>query len=158
MEIVLAAESHIDDVFELIRSWADLGQLLPRTKESLAGAIGSLLVAVSHDRVIGVVGLQALEPTVSEVRSLAVARPYQGQGTGRQLVLRALDLAKMRQCTKVITFTRQVVFFQRCGFVVAQSTLPAKYYLDCVNCPMLLRCDETAMEWIPQPTVDGSPL
>lgn len=155
MEIVLAAESHIDDVFELIRSWADLGQLLPRTKESLAETIGSLLVAVADDRVIGVVGLHALEPAVSEVRSLAVARPYQGRGTGRELVLRALELAKDRQCTKVITFTRQVAFFQRCGFVVAQATLPAKYYLDCVNCPMLSRCDETAMEWTPPPMAKG---
>lgn len=149
MQIRLARESDVDGALELIAQWAKQDQLLPRTRASLAALLGSLIVAVDAERVVGVVALQALEPLVSEVRSLAVMPGWQGGGIGRALVGYALGLAEDRGLSKVICFTRQVDFFLRCGFSITETKLPAKYYLDCIGCPKLAHCDETAMEWVP---------
>jgi hypothetical protein len=46
----------------------------------------------------------------------------------------------------VIALTRELRFFERCGFqAVARETLPRKVWTDCVRCPRRHACDEIAV-------------
>ena len=50
------------------------------------------------------------------------------------------------QIKRVFALTYQVRFFERLGFrVVSMDLLPEKVWRDCVNCPFLDNCNETAM-------------
>lgn len=147
MQVRLATMADLDDVAELIAAYAEEGSLLPRSRESLRQSLGVLAVAVDGSQVVGAVALHQLEPAVGEVRSLAVRTGQRGRGVGQTLVNFAVEMAVLRGLAKVICFTRQVGFFERCGFqVVARETVPGKYFIDCISCPKLTRCDETAME------------
>ncbi len=137
----------LKDIHQLIMYYANQGALLPRTRESLAAHLPQLAVVYQGSTLAGVVALHRLEPSVSEVRSLAVDPAFQKQGIGEKLVRFAVKLAQEQGYHKVIAFTRQVGFFEHCGFYpVAHKSVPAKYFIDCVGCPMLAHCDETAME------------
>lgn len=158
VRVRLATVDDLDEIYELIAVYAQEGTLLPRSRESLRQSLSSLAVAVVEDRVAGVVALHRLEEKVAEVRSLAVRDTYQGRGIGQALVTFAVEMAESLGFHKVICFTRQTQFFARCGFqVISRETVPVKYFIDCVSCPKLLRCDETAMErtlvsaaWLPR--------
>ncbi len=46
----------------------------------------------------------------------------------------------------MIALTREVGFFERCGFATAaRETLPRKVWTDCVRCPRRHACDEVAV-------------
>lgn len=143
----LATESDVPVIHNMIQEYVNDGTLLPRTVESLYRSLPSLVVADAEGELTGVVALHRLDNNVAEVRTLTVAKGYQGQGIGQLLVQYAINLAEDTGYHKVISFTTQIEFFSRCGFaVVARNSVPTKYYLDCVHCSKLFRCDETAME------------
>ncbi|MCL4352411.1 MAG: GNAT family N-acetyltransferase [Firmicutes bacterium] len=149
MIVRLATESDVPVIHNLIQEYVNDGTLLPRTVESLYRSLPSLLVADVEGQLAGVVALHRLDHNVAEVRTLTVAKGYQGQGIGQLLVQYAINLAEERGYHKVISFTTQIEFFSRCGFApIARDSVPTKYYLDCVHCSKLFRCDETAMERI----------
>jgi amino-acid N-acetyltransferase len=80
------------------------------------------------------------------VRSLAVRPDQHGQGLGAALVERLLDDARAMGLPRVIALTREIAFFERCGFVgVSRDTLPRKVWTDCVRCPRRHACDEVAV-------------
>jgi amino-acid N-acetyltransferase len=137
----------IENIYPLVMYYANQGALLPRSRESLAAHLSQLAVACDNETLAGVVALHRLESHVSEVRSLAVAPRFHKQGIGHKLVAYAVSQAELLGYHKVIAFTRQISFFERCGFQpVARETVPAKYFRDCIGCPMLAHCDEIAME------------
>lgn len=147
VQVRLATVNDMDAIVELVEEFSRAGALLPRSRDSLMHSLGSLVVAYDDGDLIGVAALHKLEHSVGEVRSLAVRDGYQGRGVGQALVRFTVNLAQQAGLAKVICFTRQVSFFERCGFVtVARETIPGKYFIDCVNCPKLSHCDETAME------------
>ena len=46
----------------------------------------------------------------------------------------------------MIALTREIGFFERCGFaVVSRDRLPRKVWTDCVRCPRRHACDEVAV-------------
>ena len=137
----------IEDIHSLLTYYANQGALLPRSRESLTAHLSQLAVAYAGGIIGGVAALHRLDSQVGEVRSLAVAPHLHKKGIGQKLVLYAVSQAELLGYQKVIAFTRQVSFFERCGFQpVARETVPAKYFLDCAGCPMLTHCDEIAME------------
>ena len=145
----LATEPDVPVIHNMIQEYVDDGTLLPRTRESLYRSLPSLVVADAEGELAGVVALHRLETHVAEIRTLTVAKGYQGKGIGQLLVQFALKLAEDTGYHKVISFTTQIEFFSRCGFsVIARDTVPTKYSLDCIHCSKLFRCDETAMERI----------
>ncbi|AUW93746.1 GNAT family N-acetyltransferase [Sulfobacillus sp. hq2] len=147
MLIRAARLSDLDDIVNLVDYYAAQGALLPRSRESLLEYLPVLGVACVDSEIAGIVALHQLETKVGEVRTLAVAPGFHKQGIGEKLVQYAVAQAEKAGMTKVISFTRQVAFFQHCGFqIVARETVPAKYFIDCVGCPMLSHCDEVAME------------
>jgi amino-acid N-acetyltransferase len=82
----------------------------------------------------------------AEVRSLAVAEEYAGMGLGRQIVNRLVDDGAVRGFDYAFALTLQVRFFEKLGFhAVRKSVLPQKVWGDCIICPFLYNCHETAV-------------
>ncbi len=93
--------------------------LLRRTRLPVAGLLehaADVLVAVERDRVIGSAGLEVYGQAAL-LRSVAVEPGLQGQGIGRALASRALELARARGVTAVYLLTETAAaFFQGLGF------------------------------------------
>lgn len=122
------------------------GQLIPRSLDSIRASIGDWIVAEQDGRIIGVGSLVEMGPTLSEVRSLAVAPEYRKFGIGAKLVAALIDLARERDIPTVFALTRAVPFFEKQGFVVTvKDDFPEKVWRDCVVCPVRDACDEVAV-------------
>jgi amino-acid N-acetyltransferase len=62
------------------------------------------------------------------------------------LVAAVIADAKVLELPRVIALTREVAFFERCGFIVGnRERLPRKVWTDCVRCPKRHACDEVAV-------------
>jgi amino-acid N-acetyltransferase len=153
-----ATEADVAPLLSLINGYADRDMLLRRTEESLRKALPDFLVAVAREgdgeRVIGCGALTTLGPGLGEVRSLAVAPAYAGQGIGRRIVERLLERAGERGYAEVLALTRRTSFFEALGFAVARrERFLDKLIADCQACPLNLCCDEVAM--VRPPAVEG---
>ena len=122
------------------------GQLLPRSIESIQASIDDWMVAEDNGRIVGVGSLLEMGPTLSEVRSLAVAPDYRKFGVGSQIVNALLDLARERNVPNVFALTRAVLFFEKLGFIISdKENFPEKVWRDCNICRVQFMCDEVAM-------------
>ena len=132
----------------VMAGYVEEGTLLPRSIGELYRAVPEFHVAVDMDgKVIACAALRILWMDLGEVRSLAVLPAAQGLGLGAALVAATLDDARARGLARVIALTKEVAFFQRCGFsVVERDDLPRKVWTDCVACPKRHACDEVAVE------------
>jgi len=128
--------------------YVEEGTLLPRAIGELYRAVPEFHVAVDLDgKVIACAALRILWNDLGEVRSLAVSKEAQGLGLGAALVAATLEDARARGLARVIALTKEVAFFERCGFsVVERDDLPRKVWTDCVACPKRHACDEVAVE------------
>ena len=85
-------------------------------------------------------------PILAEIKSLAVAGDYQGQGLGRALVEDCEREARELGIKKVFVLTYQEEFFKKLGYiVVSRDSLPEKVYKECVKCAFYNDCNEIAM-------------
>jgi amino-acid N-acetyltransferase len=110
-------------VEEFIAPFVDAGRLLPRTTDELSSLLSTGFVAVVQRRIVGFAALEVYSKKLAELRSLAVADEWQGQGIGRRLVEACVNLAKERRVFEVMTITSTDQFFRRCGF---DFTLPGE--------------------------------
>jgi N-acetylglutamate synthase-like GNAT family acetyltransferase len=86
---------------------------------------------------------------MGEIMSLAVRDEYQGKGVGKMLVDVLIEEGRRLKMTEVITLTYQVDFFGKMGFtVVDKDRFPRKMWRECLECPKLEQCDETAMHML----------
>ncbi|MEH7309361.1 GNAT family N-acetyltransferase, partial [Neobacillus drentensis] len=77
---------------------------------------------------------------------LAVSPGYVGKGIGKALVQQIIKETEVLEITRLISLTYQITFFSKLGFYqVDKNQLPQKMWKDCINCPKLHSCDETAM-------------
>jgi len=132
----------------VMAGYVEDGSLLPRSTGELYRSVREFQVAVdATGKVLACSALRVLWQDLGEVRSLAVRPEAHGQGLGRALVARTLDDARELGLGRVIALTREVPFFERCGFTVAaRETMPEKVWSDCVACPRRHACDEIAVE------------
>jgi amino-acid N-acetyltransferase len=139
----------VDDVTGIASIMADYvvqGVLLPRPVGELYQCIREFHVAVRGREVVACAALRLLWDDLGEVRSLAVRPDHHGMGLGAALVEAVLEDARALGLPRVIALTREVGFFERCGFsVVSRDTLPRKVWTDCVRCPRRHACDEVAV-------------
>ncbi len=133
----------------LINHYAGLGEMLPRKEESVRQHIQQFLVAEANHKVVACGALHHWDAKSAEIRSLAVAEEYAGQGLGSQIV-NALDEQAVRLGYEIgFALTLKVRFFEKLGYaVVSKSVLPQKIWGDCIICPFLYNCRETAV-WKP---------
>ncbi|MCA9947135.1 MAG: argininosuccinate synthase, partial [Anaerolineales bacterium] len=113
------------------------------------------LVGIDADEeLVACVSLLYYSEALAEVRSLAVADKVKGQGWGKSIVKTIIAQAKHKQVPILFALTRAVPFFQKMGFSISSRELfPEKVWRDCHVCPLLERCDETAvvLHLTPQP-------
>jgi len=122
------------------------GTLLPRPLGELYQSVREFHVAIRNEEVVGCCALRVLWDDLGEVRSLAIRNDAQGLGLGRKLVAQVVEDARPIGLERVIALTREVAFFERCGFtIVTRESLPRKVWTDCIHCPRRHACDETAV-------------
>jgi len=127
------------------------GVLLPRPVSELYQCVREFVVAErpgenGTPEIVACAALRVLWDDVGEVRTLAVRPDHHGRGLGGHLVAYLVADAKAFGLPRVIALTREVPFFERCGFVVvSRETLPRKVWTDCVRCPKRHACDEVAV-------------
>jgi amino-acid N-acetyltransferase len=141
-----AAAGDVTGIARLVNEYARRGDLLPRSTENIAASLNNWLVAEVDGQLLGCVSLLRYTSGLVEVRSLAVDDKAQGLGIGRQLMAALIAEAKRRQIPTLFALTRVVVFFERCGFTIAEKDLfPEKVWADCQYCPVRHHCNETAV-------------
>jgi len=122
------------------------GVLLPRPVSELYQCVREFVVAERDGEVVACAALRVLWDDVAEVRTLAVRPDHHGRGLGGVLVQCLVADARSLGLPRVIALTREVPFFERCGFVVVpRESLPRKVWTDCVRCPKRHACDEVAV-------------
>jgi argininosuccinate lyase/amino-acid N-acetyltransferase len=141
-----AGPADVPGIAALMADYVMQGVLLPRPVSELYQCIREFHVAESDGRIVACAALRLLWHDLAEVRSLAVHPEHHGRGLGGALVDRVLEDARILGLPRVIALTREVPFFERCGFVtVSRDTLPRKVWTDCVRCPRRHACDEVAV-------------
>lgn len=98
-------------------------RLLPRTTDELNDLISFGFVASTGDQIVGFAALEIYSAKLAEIRSLAVHENFQGQGIGKALVKKCVELAVKRNVLEVMAITSADGFFQSCGF---DFTLPGE--------------------------------
>ncbi|MBB3907513.1 N-acetyltransferase [Anoxybacteroides rupiense] len=146
MQIYNAVTSDVKDIHALIQIYAEKGLVLPRSLLSIYQHLQCMYVVKEKNKIVGVAGLHILGHDLGEIRSLVVSPDHMSKGIGRMLVNHIINEASRLGVKRLISFTYQIEFFKKCGFEIAEKeTLPEKVWIDCVNCPKLDCCDETAM-------------
>ena len=138
------------------------GRMLPRNPGEVRANIDNWLVAEIDGNLAGCVSLvffgerksqgdlpvddHSVSHALCELRSLAVAPEYRGNGLGSALISATLDLAGARGAARVLALTRSVTLFENLGFYPSLVTnFPEKVWRDCRPCPFRHRCDEVAL-------------
>lgn len=136
----------VDAILALFEEEVRAGRMLPRTPENVRAGIKDWLVAERYGQVIGCASLVAFNQALCELRSLAVAPAFRGQGIAGQLITAVVQMARERGFRQVLTLTRAPGLFERAGFrrdfVV---NYPEKVWRDCALCPFQANCDEVAL-------------
>jgi amino-acid N-acetyltransferase len=146
MLIRKAVMSDAESIYNLIAHYAEEGKLLARTYTSIYENLQSFYVAVIDGEVVGISCLHILDRDLAEVRSLAVSPNHVGKRIGYELVKQIMVETGGLGITKLIALTYQIKFFTKLGFIIVdKNDLPQKMWKDCINCPKLHSCDETAM-------------
>ncbi len=129
------------------------GVLLPRPVSELYQSVREFHVVErlaspegAAGSIVACAALRLLWRDLGEVRSLAVRPDAHGHGLGAALVGAVVADARALGLPRIIALTREVAFFQRCGFGVEQrEAIPRKVWTDCVRCPKRHACDEVAV-------------
>jgi argininosuccinate lyase/amino-acid N-acetyltransferase len=146
VELRRARPGDVHGIGRLMAAYVAEGTLLPRPVSELFQSVHEFHVAVDGGEVVACAALRLLWDDLGEVRTLAVRPDHHGNGLGAQLVARVVEDARALGLARVIALTREVGFFERCGFsVVERDALPRKVWADCIRCPRRHACDETAV-------------
>jgi argininosuccinate lyase/amino-acid N-acetyltransferase len=159
---VVVRRARIEDVpgiASVMARYVEQDVLLPRPASELFQCIREFHVADAGGEIVACAALRLLWSDLGEVRSLAVRPDAHGKGLGQALVEQVVADARTLGLPRVIALTREVEFFERCGFVTEQrEALPRKVWTDCVKCPRRHACDEVAvvLDLVPGGGVDAS--
>lgn len=141
--------ARVDEVNAIIAIFDEevkAGRMLPRNPVEMQANIENWIVAEENAEIIGCVSLVFFNQNLCEVRSLAVAPRYQGNGLGSKLITAAIAHAEEKEMSHVLTLTRATGVFKRLGFEVdSVYHFPEKVWKDCTPCPLRERCDEVAL-------------
>lgn len=118
-----ATAADVPELLRFIHPFVEQGKLLLRTEEELEMLVPHGFVAELEGRIVGVAALEIYSVKLAEIRSLAVAAEYQGQGVGKRLIEACLQLAGERNVLEVMAITSSENVFRACGF---DYTLPGE--------------------------------
>ncbi len=130
----------------LVAQYAARGDVLPRPAAAIRITIADWVVAEREEAVVACGAIAPYSSSLAEVRTTIVRDELQGHGVGRRIVVALAELADARGIPTLFTLTRATPFFERLGFqLAAREDFPEKVWKDCLNCPLIDACDETAL-------------
>jgi amino-acid N-acetyltransferase len=152
-ENILIRESTINDIdiiFKLTNSMAAEGLMLTRSKFKIISMLQNFLVAEdSSGKVVGCGAFTLLWDDLGEIMALAVDKDHHGKGVGKALVKNLIERGRKLKVPELIVLTYQVEFFKKMGFAITdKDNFPRKLWRECLECPKLEQCDETAMNMV----------
>lgn len=146
MEFRKARFSDVEQIHKLVNDYAAEGLMLARARNVLYETLREFILAEDDGMIVGVGALHLIWDSLAEVRTMAVAPAYKGQGVGRQIVEQLLEEGRELGVTQIFALTYQPGFFAKLGFhEVPKEELPHKVWKECINCPKFPNCDETAV-------------
>ncbi len=138
--------SDVPQIQQLVNSFADKGEMLPRPLSEIYENIRDYFVVREGERVIACAALHINWSDLAEIRSVAVAEDQQKQGVGAEIIEACLAEARKLGIPTVFCFTYKPAFFEKSGFSqVDKMELPRKVWVDCIRCPKFPNCDEIAL-------------
>lgn len=136
----------VPEIRELINTYAEYGRMLFRSLADLYESIRDFKVCEMDGKVVGCCALPVIWSDLAEVKSLAVAKDYQGKKIGAALVTEIINDARELNLPRIFTLTLEDGFFKKMGFLeIAKEALPMKVWSECIHCPKQDNCDEIAM-------------
>lgn len=146
MKVEKARISDVPQMHQLINSFAEKDEMLPRSLSELYENMRDCFVVRQEGQVVACATLHVFWSDLAEIRSLAVAETNQEQGIGVQLVEACLKEAKELGITTVFCLTYKPALFEKFGFAkVDKMELPRKVWTECYRCPKFPDCDEVAL-------------
>ena len=141
-----ATTKDIAAIHELLKSYSDRGNLLPRSVEDLESNLADFWVIDLSGRVVACCALELFPNRLGEVRSLAVNEASPKAGLGSLLVNHLIEHARSLNLSRLMALTYVPEFFHKLGFrTVPKATLPEKVWGICVKCYKFYDCDEIAV-------------
>ena len=159
-----ATVADVDAVFRLTAKMADRALMLRRSKYRIVSMLANFFVAVvpgdkGSETVVGCGALMPLWTDLGEIMSLAVDDEYRIRGIGKLIVESLIAEARRMLIPELISLTYQVGFFEKLGFArTDKDRFPRKLWRECLECPKLEHCDETAMHLPLQVNTQESPV
>jgi len=139
-----ARTSDAPGISRLNNTFADEGQMLARTPETVALAIDDYVVVQNAaGELLACGALKEYSPSVAEVAAIAVSRDAHGKGLGRAIVGAVERLARQRDIHDLFALTLQPEFFAAIGYErVDRARYPEKIRRDCLGCARRFACNE----------------
>ena len=138
--------SDVKDIYKLIETFANKGEMLHRPLTDIYDNLRDFYVYEENGIVIGACALHISWEDMGEIRSLAVSEAAGGKGVGSLLINSCLDEAKALGIPKVFALTYKPGFFEKLGFKpIGKEVLPHKVWGECVRCFKFPNCDEMAV-------------
>ncbi|MDD5195524.1 MAG: N-acetyltransferase [Candidatus Omnitrophica bacterium] len=134
-------------LYTLINSWAKEGKVLERPLNYIYENIRDFWVCENKKKIVACCALHVIGwQELGEIKSLTVAKKFQGKGIGSALVKTCLAEAKPLGIKNVFALTFASSFFKKLKFTpVDRKELPHKIWSDCVNCVYFPDCREEAV-------------
>lgn len=146
MIIRKAVVGDVANMQKLINSFADRGDLLPKSLNQLYEDIRDFFVIDADGQISGTCALHINWGDLAEVKALTVMDSLQGKGMGRKLVETCLDEARALGISRIFALTYKPEFFHRLGFrTVDKAELPQKVWNECIHCVKFPDCGEVAV-------------
>ncbi len=142
-----AKATDVEKIYELIKVNSDKGIMLPRSRYKISSRLQGAIVAEGESQeIVGCGMLVILWDDLAEVQSLVIAPHKRGKGYGKNIVNFLIEKTASLGIPRVLTLTYQIDFFSKLGFkAIDRDSIPRKIWGECLECPKLESCDETAM-------------
>jgi len=146
MDIRKATIKDVPAIQALINSFADKGELLPRSLNMLYEDLRDFVLLHEGERMIGTCALHINWEDLAEIKALTIDESFQGKGLGRKVVEACIDEARSLGVSRVFALTYKPEFFKRLGFRdIDKSELPHKVWNECIHCVKFPNCGEMAV-------------
>lgn len=147
MKVRRARMGDVKAMHQLLNSFADKRELLPRSISEVYENLQQFFIAEHKKKIIGTCALYVTWDNLAEVKALAVEEKFQGQGIGKRLLSAVMQVAKDLHIRRLFTLTIRTGFFEHFDFKhVSKDHLPHKVWTECVKCVYFPdRCVEYAM-------------
>ena len=147
MKVEKAKINDAQRIHELVNSFADKGEMLPRALSEIYENLRDFFVVRDkNNQLIGCVALHINWSDLAEVKSLAVSEDKQAKGLGSVLIEACLNEARDLGIPTVFCLSYKPAFFEKYDFRrVDKMELPRKVWSECYRCPKFPDCDEVAL-------------